>query len=89
MDQQSPVGRRPGEKIQEQLWRDDARVVPTDFERVLAVHAESIPEDFPAVLQSLESAARSGDSASVVAYLERMPIEFTRDGRPAAGAATV
>lgn len=83
------VGRRPGEKISEQLWLDDARVAPTDFSRVFAVQPGPLPEDFVPLLHCLEEAARSGNNGRLVAYLEQMPIEFARDAPEAAKAAAV
>ena len=74
------VGRRPGEKISEQLWSEDAMVTSTDFPRVMKVHPDVIPHDFPALLESLENIARTNDDEGVVEFLSKLPIQFTRDG---------
>ncbi|MGH9524928.1 MAG: polysaccharide biosynthesis protein [Terriglobales bacterium] len=73
------VGRRPGEKISEQLWSVDAKVTATDFPRVMKVHPDAVPADFPAMLETLEMIARANDDAGVVEYLGKLPIEFSGD----------
>jgi FlaA1/EpsC-like NDP-sugar epimerase len=39
------IGIRPGEKLHEQLWYQDARVCPTEFPRVYSVAPEELPSD--------------------------------------------
>ncbi len=72
------IGTRPGEKLQEQLWAEDARVRTTNFPHVLAVDAEPPPPDFETQLRRLESAALSRKDALVLQELEAAPIGFRR-----------
>ena len=75
------VGKRPGEKISEQLWVEDAEVRETEFPRVLRVSPLSCFSDFSEIasrLAPLEQAAQSRDEARVLATLREMPIGFQR-----------
>ena len=42
------VGIRPGEKLHEQLWLEDAKVTATEFPYVFRVMASPVPASFPA-----------------------------------------
>ena len=70
------VGARPGEKLHEQLWAEDARVRPTSFRRVLAVEAEPVSADFESALRELEEAALARNEARVLGQLQAFPIGF-------------
>ncbi len=70
------VGSRPGEKLHEQLWRDDAEVTPTTFEQVFQVKAETPGEGFAELLTHLEGAARDHDGVEVRTLLKRLPIDY-------------
>ena len=65
------VGSRPGEKIHEQLWYDDALVATTRFPRVLSV--ESSVEGIPLKdqLEFLAQATREHDEDEVRSMLQR------------------
>ncbi len=70
------TGMRPGEKLQEQLWSDDAMVRSTDFPGVFRVLAQTPPKEFGTYLDELIEAANARDDDAVLAILCRMPIEF-------------
>jgi FlaA1/EpsC-like NDP-sugar epimerase len=70
------VGTRPGEKLHEQLWNEDAHVTPTTFSQVFRVHATKVDRRFPILLAKLELAAYERNSASVRALLHELPIEY-------------
>ncbi len=70
------VGARPGEKLAEKLWSDEARVQATEFPRVMAIEAPTPPAHFEAALEQLEAAAIAHDEHAVRAILESMPIGF-------------
>jgi FlaA1/EpsC-like NDP-sugar epimerase len=63
------VGVRPGEKIHEQLWHDDADIARTPFDRVWQVSPETLPPEFERQMEELERAAiehRDADAARLV-----------------------
>lgn len=70
------VGSRPGEKLHEQLWSEDAKVTPTEFEQVFQVAAETSDAAFPDLLAQLEHAARAQDDTTVRAMLHHLPISY-------------
>ena len=70
------TGSRPGEKLHEQLWTEDAKVQPTSFSRVFAVHADAPPDDFASALARLQQAAMSYDDDAVRRSIKAMPIGF-------------
>jgi UDP-N-acetylglucosamine 4,6-dehydratase len=70
------VGSRPGEKLHERLWPDDAEVAKTDFPRVMSVKATPPGADFAAALTALEAAALAGDDALVRHLLRALPIGY-------------
>jgi FlaA1/EpsC-like NDP-sugar epimerase len=71
------VGMRPGEKIHEQLWNEDADVGPTSFPHVFRVKAAPIPGDFSALLQQLEKAGKDRESNEMIQDLLReLPIGY-------------
>jgi FlaA1/EpsC-like NDP-sugar epimerase len=72
------VGRRPGEKLTEQLWGEDAQVQATEFRRVLRVRPEASLSGVAAHLGALEQAAQSRDEKAVLAALRQLPIGFRR-----------
>jgi FlaA1/EpsC-like NDP-sugar epimerase len=76
------VGARPGEKIAEQLWHDEAELRPTLFPRVLAVKTVPARPDFEAALAQLEDAAQSHDEAALLEALRSMPIGFAPQPLP-------
>jgi FlaA1/EpsC-like NDP-sugar epimerase len=73
------VGTRPGEKLHEQLWSEDAHVVPTEFAHVFRVRAPRVDPSFPAVLGSLLEAARERRTDEVLSLLHTLPIHFLID----------
>jgi FlaA1/EpsC-like NDP-sugar epimerase len=71
------VGMRPGEKLHEQLWNEDADVGPTSFPHVFRVKASRVPSNFSVLLQELEKASRDRESNEVIQDLLReMPITY-------------
>jgi UDP-N-acetylglucosamine 4,6-dehydratase len=80
------VGKRPGEKISEQLWGDDAEVQETEVRRVLRVRPGSPLPDIASRLGGLEVAAQNREEKAVLAALAELPIGFRRaeDNRGAA-----
>jgi FlaA1/EpsC-like NDP-sugar epimerase len=71
------VGIRPGEKLHEKLWRDDALVTPTAFREVFQVKASVVPAGFPRLLAELEHAARARKSgAEIQELLYQLPIDY-------------
>ena len=71
------VGTRPGEKLHEILWRDDATVTATAFPEVCQVKATAVAPDFVELLAELESAAHARASdAAIQELLCRLPIDY-------------
>ena len=70
------VGTRPGEKLHEQLWTEDAHVVPTEFAHVFRVRAQKIDPSFPYLLESLIEAAQVRRPDDVLSLLHTLPIHF-------------
>ena len=71
------VGMRPGEKIHEQLWNEDADVGPTSFPHVFRVKAAPVPSDFSTFLQQLEKAGKDRESNEMIQDLLReLPIGY-------------
>jgi FlaA1/EpsC-like NDP-sugar epimerase len=81
------VGSRPGEKLHEQLWREDAHVTPTDFEHIFRVHAEPVPASFPQLLQRLENAASDYNPEHIRSLLHELPIDYLTEQSPVLAAA--
>lgn len=76
------VGARPGEKIAEQLWHDEAELRPTLFSRVLRVKYSLPRPDFATALAQLEQAAEVHNEAAVLEALRSMPIGFAPPPQP-------
>jgi len=70
------VGTRPGEKLHEQLWSEDAHVVPTEFAHVFRVRAQKVDPSFPSLLASLIEAAQERRPDDVLSLLHSLPIHF-------------
>jgi FlaA1/EpsC-like NDP-sugar epimerase len=81
------VGARPGEKIAEQLWHDEAELRPTFFPDVLAVKNSPAPSDFSAILAQLEQAAQTHEESATLEALRAMPIGFAPSPQTAPPAA--
>ncbi|MBZ5647212.1 MAG: polysaccharide biosynthesis protein [Acidobacteriia bacterium] len=77
------VGARPGEKLSEKLWADEASVISTEFPRVMAIEARQAPGAFEEALERLEASAIAHDEKSVRALLEAMPIGFRKPAKAA------
>lgn len=74
------VGTRPGEKLHEKLWRDDALVSTTEFRDVFQVKAASVPAGFSQLLTELEGAARMRKSdAAIQELLCMLPIDYRQE----------
>jgi FlaA1/EpsC-like NDP-sugar epimerase len=75
------VGTRPGEKLHEKLWRDDALVSTTEFRDVFQIKAAPVPAGFSQLLTQLEGAARMRKSdAAIHELLGRLPIDYRPEG---------
>jgi FlaA1/EpsC-like NDP-sugar epimerase len=71
------IGRRPGEKLHEKLWREDSLVTTTPFRDVFQVKATSVSAGFPQLLEELESAARERKPDKVIQELLcKLPIDY-------------
>jgi FlaA1/EpsC-like NDP-sugar epimerase len=82
------VGIRPGEKLHEQLWQDDAIVTRTGFPYVFRMEARSVPHDYQQKLEQLESLAAShGSNQTIQQFLEELPIDYRTERALAAVAA--
>jgi FlaA1/EpsC-like NDP-sugar epimerase len=67
------IGRRPGEKIHEELWHQGADVNPTAWSRVFEVRATSVPSTFAEHLQALEAIAAERRDTEVYDLLFATP----------------
>ena len=64
------TGIRPGEKLSEALWEDDAKVEPTPHPDILRVtEAQPLAGDLQAATKALQHAAQEGDRLRVEAIL--------------------
>jgi FlaA1/EpsC-like NDP-sugar epimerase len=73
------VGSRPGEKLHEQLWRQDSEVSSTIFPCVYRVKARALPHDLPAQIGRLErGAALRADHDEIHDLLKALPIDYVR-----------
>lgn len=70
------TGARPGEKLHEKLWAEDAMVCPTQFAKVLRVVAEPPNPEFRSGVNQLIEAANIRDEEAVLFILRSMPIGF-------------
>ena len=73
------TGTRPGEKLHEQLWYEDAEVSNTDFPSVFHVKARNAPFDIAAQVSRLEKAAahRAGNE-QICDLLWSLPLDYER-----------
>ena len=71
------TGTRPGEKLHEQLWYEDAEVANTEFPSVFHVTARSAPFDIAAQVARLEKAAahRAGNE-QICDLLWSLPLDY-------------
>jgi FlaA1/EpsC-like NDP-sugar epimerase len=74
------VGARPGEKLHERLWAEEAHVTSTEFDNVFRVQAEPTDPSFHALLENLEIAAREHLSEEVRALLKDLRIDYLAEG---------
>jgi FlaA1/EpsC-like NDP-sugar epimerase len=63
------TGIRPGEKLHEALWENDAKVHATEHPDILRVEEQEHSVDLPRMLESLEAAAGDGSRLAVQAAL--------------------
>ncbi len=70
------VGSRPGEKLHEQLWDEDAHVTPTAISCVYRVRGTDVDSSFPVLLEELIDAARARQVEKVHTLLHKLPIDF-------------
>jgi len=82
------IGTRPGEKLHEELWREDALVTATEFRDVFQVKATAVPPEFPRLLATLESSARARRSdVEIRTLLAQLPIDYCPETVEAAAVA--
>jgi FlaA1/EpsC-like NDP-sugar epimerase len=73
------TGTRPGEKLHEQLWYEDAEVSNTDFPSVFHVKARSAPFDIAAQVSRLEkAAAHRANNEQICDLLWSLPLDYQR-----------
>jgi FlaA1/EpsC-like NDP-sugar epimerase len=71
------IGTRPGEKLHEQLWLEDATAIPTEFSYVFRVSARTVPPDFLQQLEGIEICAKARSSNKAIQELLRaLPINY-------------
>ena len=70
------TGSRPGEKLAEQLWNEDAQVDPTELKHIFRVHAGESDPAFAEHLKRLEQAAHEYRSHEIKDLLREMPIDY-------------
>ncbi len=70
------VGERPGEKLHEQLWQDDATVRATAVPHVFRVQAEPVAANFSILLADLEHAAHHRNVDQILSLLRELPIGY-------------
>jgi FlaA1/EpsC-like NDP-sugar epimerase len=70
------VGTRPGEKLHEQLWGEDATVNTTEFPHVFRVKAMPVPANFPVLLAELENAGHARNLERIISLLHELPIDY-------------
>jgi FlaA1/EpsC-like NDP-sugar epimerase len=77
------TGMRPGEKLHEQLWYEDANVANSPFPYVFRVKAKDLPRGIAAQINKLEKAGDARVSnEEIYSLLRSLPINYTRP-RPA------
>jgi FlaA1/EpsC-like NDP-sugar epimerase len=77
------VGRRPGEKIHEELFNPGERPQPTHAEKILVAERPSVaPEWVDATFGQVEDLVYSGDAAGLAALVARLTAERTITAAP-------
>jgi FlaA1/EpsC-like NDP-sugar epimerase len=67
------VGARPGEKLHEELWSQDEKVIPSSHEAILLVTRPPVDADWlEAELAALEELIRGGDTLELVGRLNAL-----------------
>ncbi len=76
----SVVGTRPGEKLHEQLWREDAEVANTRFPYVFQVKAKPVDKEVEGEIALLEGAAeRRAEADEIRELFLSLPIDYQHD----------
>lgn len=78
------IGRRPGEKLHEQLCFDGSVVRPTEIAHIFCVRAQAVPPHFESAVAELEKAAMQRDSDVVASGLMRIANSAALDVESAA-----
>jgi FlaA1/EpsC-like NDP-sugar epimerase len=73
------IGRRPGEKLHEQLCFDGSVVRPTEIAHIFSVPAHAVPPHLESAVAELERAAMERDSPTVASGLMRIANSATVD----------
>ncbi len=73
------IGIRPGEKLHEQLWEQNATLVPTRFAGIYALGLTKIPIDFETAMAELEELAAKYESAAIISKLCSLGIGYSPD----------
>ena len=70
------VGSRPGEKLHEELWSEDAEVSRTTFKHIFQVKQEDVDPSFAHLLVQLEHEAREHQADAVLATMRNLSISY-------------
>ena len=76
------VGSRPGEKLHEELWSEDAKVSATPFEHIFRVQQEPVREIFSRLVAELEHHARGRESEAVRDTFRALSINYGKSACP-------
>ena len=80
------TGLRPGELLHERLWSDDETLEPTTHPKIKVVRSRRAARpDLDALVDRLETAARSSDAAAVMALLREAVPELAGPPAPVEG----
>ena len=70
------IGIRPGEKLHERLWEQDATLIPTRFAGIYALGLAKIRTDLEATIAELEEFAAKYQSAAIISKLHSIGIGY-------------
>jgi len=70
------IGSRPGEKLEEILWEDEAPIAATEFPGVYSLGPGEVPDDFEIQVSQLEQIALNRQHGEVLAMLRCMQIGY-------------
>lgn len=79
------VGLRPGEKLYEELWREEEKVQPTVHAKIMAAQTTSVPQDLNQALEKLEKAVYANGEDNIIDHLRQLVPNY----RPAENGSTL